>query len=251
VPTLKDRLESSKVYFETIAAVLLSLMAILVSIAQSCTAARQTDLLDKQTKIAEVQMLPEFNIYVQLEYDEQRKVYTEDTLVVDNNGGSAHEWNVQTAEFIVLTYGGPSKTIELAVNGYYGAAFRSAAHRGHLVTLRGSGNNNHFGDLYMELLDSHPCDVALVDLDRYVRVSFKDVLGRRSTEYYNVAAVSGARHLPLEAGEAAFKRWESQSTSGQLLEFSRVTPDLLRSRLQGVCEQPSKLPGNDSRPGSD
>jgi len=50
---MKQWLESNKVYFETLAAVLLSIMAILLSIYQGCLTSKQTQLLEKQIQIAE------------------------------------------------------------------------------------------------------------------------------------------------------------------------------------------------------
>jgi hypothetical protein len=243
---LKDQLEASKVYFETIAAVLLSLMAILVSIAQGCTAARQTELFEKQTKIAEAQVLPEFNLHIELQYDQASKLYKNEQLIVDNNGGAAQEWDVDSIEFLRVTYSS-SKVALFALNGYYTAGFRSGSDRGRLITLTGKDNNDRFYRLYTESLDSSPCEMALVDLERYVRVSFTDILGSRHVNYYVVAAVSGAKRLQPKEGEAAFKRWRERLTSGSFfLEFNKTTSDLLRSRLRPLYA--SEKPMQDSRP---
>lgn len=40
---------------------------------------------------------------------------------------------------------------------------------------------------------------------------------------------------PSEEGEAAFKSWRDLLASSHFFEFTKVTPDLIRSRLRRFC----------------
>lgn len=52
---MKEWLKSNKIYFETIAATLLSIMAIIIAVVQIVIATKQTKLVEIQTKIAQRQ----------------------------------------------------------------------------------------------------------------------------------------------------------------------------------------------------
>lgn len=62
VNLVRQWLTGNKIFFETIAAFLLSAMAIIVSLVQLDIASKQTQMLDLQTKIALQQILPQFVI---------------------------------------------------------------------------------------------------------------------------------------------------------------------------------------------
>ncbi len=53
--TIRDWLAKNKIFFETITAVLLSFMAILVSLIQTCSGSKQTELVKIQTDLARMQ----------------------------------------------------------------------------------------------------------------------------------------------------------------------------------------------------
>jgi len=59
---MRDWLERNKVFFETLAAVLLSLMAVVIATVQTLAAVKQTHLSELQTRTAEAQVLPQLNL---------------------------------------------------------------------------------------------------------------------------------------------------------------------------------------------
>ena len=79
---LRKFLERNKAWFETAAASLLSLMAIVVAVAQACTASRQTDLMALQTRITEAQALPQFEITTHQKLNPLTASYDDNFLVV-------------------------------------------------------------------------------------------------------------------------------------------------------------------------
>ena len=58
----KKELEAQKIFFETLAAVSLSIMAICISVWQGRLSARQTELIERQTRLQVEQALPRFTI---------------------------------------------------------------------------------------------------------------------------------------------------------------------------------------------
>src|SRR6185503_1357858 len=131
-------LEHNKVVFETVAATLLSVMAIIVAIAQTKTAFEQTRLLSVQTQIAEAQAPPQFEIAIHQKLNEATSKYDDNYLVISNRGGPVHEFSAQDAYSILVTVGEPTAkvgTLEIPVGGYFTCSYVSVDSTGDLVTM--------------------------------------------------------------------------------------------------------------------
>src|SRR5690348_12691261 len=90
-------LKRNKIVFETVAATLLSGMALIVGTAQWTTASRQTELLNLQTRIAEAQALPQFEIALHQKLNDETGKFDDDVLEIDNRGGPVHGFDASSA----------------------------------------------------------------------------------------------------------------------------------------------------------
>jgi hypothetical protein len=100
---LKRFLRKNKIVFETLAAVLLSFMALLVSVMQLVVGTSQTRLLGLQTEIARVQAIPQFVAAINPIWDPKVEKFTAEELVVINRGALAREAEVGEAVFLDFT----------------------------------------------------------------------------------------------------------------------------------------------------
>ena len=89
---LRTWLENNKVFFETIAAILISLMALLVSWSQLNASRVQNNLARLQTRISEQSVMPHFVINAkQLKGSPQNSTFDEDKLTIDYTAKSLRQ----------------------------------------------------------------------------------------------------------------------------------------------------------------
>jgi len=238
---VRDWLFANKILFETVAASLLSLMAIIVSIAQTRTASKQTELLALQTRIAEAQALPQFEVAIRQKLNDATGKFDDDHLVVSNRGGPVHDFSANAAYFISVTAGGIRGEVsksEVPVNGYFTASFVSVASAGELVTMIGNHNNASVATLardVREVAHARQLDFGHLDEQLVVRLRYRDLLDRQHEEYYEVRPVHGGTRMADEVGKARFLRW----TEAQRIELSNLRAnDLLKDAYRAGVGQP-------------
>lgn len=94
---LREILERNKIFFETVAVFLLSVMAITVASVQTWVAAKQTALMVLQTRVAETQVLPQFEIlgFASNEGDASWEL--------ENKGAPIRDYVFEAACFLMIT----------------------------------------------------------------------------------------------------------------------------------------------------
>ncbi len=229
-------LEARKVIFETFAASLLALMAVVVSIAQSCSAQRQTELLELQTRIAQSQVLPQISAVVELQLDTTTGRYDTDTIRVENHGGLLRDVSGSTAAIAELEIVTESRAADppircsIALNGYYDALAHSPQGTGQVLRALGSRNNGRFVDLGRDVraLASERGQYADLDLERYLRIQYSDLLGETHSEYFHVRPIYGGALIAASEGAAIFASARRDIVAGEGIEFSDINAvDLL------------------------
>jgi hypothetical protein len=238
--SIRAWLEHNKVLFETVAATLLSVMAIIVSIAQTKTAYEQTRLLSVQTQIAEAQALPQFDIAIHQKLNETTSKYDDDYLVISNHGGPVHEFSAQDAYSVEVTIAeSPTKMarLEIPVGGYFTASYVSIASTGELVTMIGNHNNATVVALINGLRDAaRTRGLLFANLDEHliVQLRYRDLLNRFHEDFYEVKPVSGGVRLPDEVGKARFDKW----IAAQHAELAQLRPDNLIDQVRQTGTAP-------------
>lgn len=234
-------LTDNKIWFETLTASLLSLMAVIVSVAQSCTASRQAELTSLQTQIAEAQALPQFEVALRPRLNDATGKFDDYVLVVNNRGGPIHDFAAEAAYFIQITIPGEGLSLlkaDVPVNGYFTASFISVASTGELVTMVGNHNNARTAEIQQELrqaADAKHWGFANMDEQVIVRFRYRDLLDRQHEDYYEAHPVGGGSRVPEQIGRARFAKWEATPR----LELSRIrADDLFRNAIPDDSHRP-------------
>lgn len=280
VDKLRRCFKANKIFFETLAACLLSFMAIVVSLLQviqnrsqnqfannlaknsnelariqADSAAKQTELLDLQTKIAMQQVVPQFVIAAKQIADESGFA-TEDQIVVRNVGGVVRELYCDDAVFLEVELyhqnpreGNPIKK-RLPLNGYYAAIVHNPEGQGQVLTLIGNKNNKRAIDLeraFGKLTESNGL-FGFTELRRYLRLRYRDMLGEHHEDFFYVPLTFGAHKLTEEEGKLEFDEHSKGIGSLQILEFEQLTPEIVLQKARADSER--RPPNNAVQPTS-
>jgi hypothetical protein len=226
---LRSFLRQNKIFFETVAALALSLMAVVVGVAQYKTMSQQTSLIGLQTRIAEAQALPQFEIAIKQKLNVDTAKFDDNYLVVENHGGPVHRFDSEPAYFLkvtVVTQSNSMGKVEIPVNGYFLSQAVSSSGTGVLTTIMGNHNNASFINLNHQISEAalaRGWPVGFVEERILVTLSYFDLLDRPHKDYYEVPTVGGGWRLSDPDGEAAFKEWDKFPR----LELSKVDPSAL------------------------
>ena len=228
-------LEQNKIYFETVAATLLSMMAVLVSCSQLQVARVQTKVAEEQLALGKATAMPRIMVTAHQLYDDESKKFTEDELRISNIGTPAFEARSDYAVFLdakITSWSNPgdSKTVRIPMRGYYGGTGVTQGHEGLLFTIRGDRNHSkmaNFEDDIRALADSDGYWLEL-NLYRLVNVSFKDILGGAHNKYYFVRLVGGSSELDSALGEQLFDEHDKAKAA---VTFYSITSKELYKRI--------------------
>ncbi len=238
-----SHIKRNREYYELVIPICLSIVAIVVSCASIITATRTNQLGEFQADIARQAMMPQ--IYVHAEQHKSGKLtnYDEDIIYIENQGKPLREFHSQHLVVFKLKYntypsGQPSETanIEFFVSGYYNNTFKIPTTTGLLAKIGGGRNYAYFSQLQEDLSEDLASnrDFAYLSLERYVRISYKDQLNQRHTEYYKVEFVGGAEEIDLDQGKDLFNRMKESNKnnirSNRILETITAT-DLLAEAM--------------------
>src|SRR6267142_2156007 len=222
VDVARRYLDRNKVFFETLAASLLSLMAIIVSVVQIGLAIKQNKLTQTQTEIARTQALPQFVVNLKQIYDPMAEKYTEDQIVATNQGGLVQELDCNFVVFIDTGYlvHADSRQKLLPLDGYYNGIFLTGEGSGKVVTIKGINNTGKFSQLASQISEVAQAKgvICTVELKRYIRLRYRDVFGEKHVKYYYVPPIFGGNVLDEPEGKSLFDKYEQGFTDSSILK---------------------------------
>jgi len=128
-----------KSVLEIVATLLLSAMAVIVSVSQCRIAHDQTRIMDLQTKIARQEVIPHFVITRTLEKKDAEDFYSMDKVYIQNEGQVAQDVHVDHITFLHIKLwkvGLGTRTASIPISGYYFAVVHNMIGKGLLFTLR-------------------------------------------------------------------------------------------------------------------
>lgn len=232
---LRNWLTLNKVFFETVAAVLLSVMAITISYLSYRTSLDQAKLLRLQNELALQQLKPHFIARVEF-FTKPNDLFAEDRLIIDNEGAITLSIDADVAVFFdpeFIDRNQKKRTAVVPVLGYYPYSFRSAeGNKGRIATFGGHQNDKLAADIKREFraLALHRQGVAHTMIRRYLRLMYQDLLGNSCTEYYFVEPFAGARRLEQKEGEKYFQDYRGGKI--EAIELSKLTANKLFGFLE-------------------
>lgn len=209
IDKLRSSLEQNKVFFETIAAFALTVMAIIISIAQSAVAIKQNELIELQVHVERQQIVPQLTLEIDYDFTEGEDgnpfAYTE-RIIVFNHGGIARSITSENYVFMDIYLDGERTSVPLI--GYYWITNHTGGGVGNLLEFTGFGNNSKFIDLERGFRDlaGGRGQTGWIDLNRIVRLEYEDVFGETHVEYYKVAPITGGSPIPFDEGSAYKKQ---------------------------------------------
>jgi hypothetical protein len=241
--SFREALTRNEIIFKTLAATALSLMALIVSLAQLFTAREQISLAALQERIAEVQALPQFEVAIHQRRNNDTGKFDDDYLEVVNGGGPVHEFSAETAFLLRVNAvvphvsGGTSSplpsriasiTFDVPVGGYFSTQGVSSAGKGQLVTISGYHNNAAINGLEKnarQAADNAKWDAFNLDTLIYIKLRYRDMLDRAHEDYYEVPTVGGGWRMRDADGKAVFEKWEQPGR----VEMSNLSAEQLLS----------------------
>jgi len=229
---MRDWLSKNKIIFETIAATLLSLMALCVSWLTYRISARQTELTRLQTNIAHQQEMPQF-IVQRLYVRSPDGIFHDVRVTVQNKGPIARAAEVDNVDFITLRcsgFGRVSRSFRLPIINYLDSNFVTSG-QDLEFSLERKGNNDEYAKIYTGLMeiDGKRNTLVEVGITSYIRVNYQDLFGDKHSDYFWIRGRTAAEQVSQAEGEAAFQEHKEGSTK-ELLIFPKLTAEQLHQK---------------------
>lgn len=187
---VKKFLNDNEVFFTTIASVLLSIMAIIISYYTYKIDRRQTD-------IEYFEKTPDFYISAQVELNPLSNEYDNEQLAIYKYEGKAKNVDTDVKVFLDIKYNDSLeiyKHLRILLNGYYSANFLTGSYAGHILTIKGYNNNL----MYVSLIDSienrlkqKGSKFVSMRKNVVVKIEFINFLNEYVTEYYDASFGDG------------------------------------------------------------
>jgi hypothetical protein len=226
---IKKSLESNKIFFETVAAAALSLMSVLVSMSQWRSVETQNKILGLQTKIAEIQAMPRFQISLDQVRNTQNGHIDENDLNVVNQGGPAKNFAAEAAYFMDVSDQLENQRCEaiLPINDYFDAALLGHNDEGEMVKMVSRTNNTDYSHVEAQLLElaKDSKHVLTWNPELLVRISYTDILDDSHIEFYEVHAIAGATRMDDALGKSRFSLLKESAST--MLSLHTLTGNLL------------------------
>ena len=199
-------------------------------IAQSELLEAQNRSVVLQTQIAEQQILPQFLLHAVQVKNAAEEKFTDNKIIVDNQGEVARELDTEFAVFLEVELypqlPSPKLSIRVPVFGYYSATISRSAGKGEMATIFGNRNQERLHLLeqgFSEYATAQGMRHGFINVERYVALSFRDVLGNRRVEYHDVALVDGASAMPEELGREKFREHFDGLNVGKIIDVETAT----------------------------
>lgn len=202
----RKELKDNKIFFEVIVASLLSFMAVYVSI-------QANRIAEIQTKIMQEENLPQLEIRMTQEYNEQLKVHDNDIWLFFNRGGRLSDFDTKAYSFYKFTYHPDYDTLRLPLYSYLNM-------RG-ILTGESEGlvyqiDNNHQGAKEIELRDSLS-NFGFYDIETYVEISYIDIFNDRHEEYFQISpGINRITKQNWDVLEASYRNVKDRVTFSKL-----------------------------------
>jgi hypothetical protein len=223
---LRKKLTHNKIFFETLAATALTLMAVVLSLGQLRVTQEQTTYLELQTTIQRAQASPQFVVVLKQVLNEVTGYASEDKLFIYNQGNIARKIEANTAVFFKLSYVNKANFQEklVPITGYFWITAYSGDATGLVLTIQGSENilkRREIQDVLDSLADANNVIINL-EVQRYVKLTYRDIFNEVHTEYYFVPATGGSELISVEKGKTLFEDYINASVKGTALDLDKM-----------------------------
>jgi len=175
---LRKSLEKNKIFFELIVASLLSFMAIYVSI-------QANKIAETQTSIMEQENLPQLEIRMTQDYNQDLKIYDNNNWLFFNRGGKLLNFDTREYTFFKFTHVHKMEvdSLSLPIYAYFNMrGILSGESDGLIYQI----DNNHNGFKEIELRNKLS-EYGFFDIESYLQISYEDIFDNKHLEYYKIS----------------------------------------------------------------
>jgi hypothetical protein len=189
---IRDWLNLNKVFFETLAATTLTIMAVTLARSQLKVAREQTEYLQQQIFIQRAQTMPQ--IIVTQEGVDSMTEMAEEKIFIYNQGNIARDIDVMSrCTLVIFTTDGLRKTIPIA--DYYGEPEFTQNSTGLLATINNEKMFAKVVEIENEIRHLSWKDNGIRDfgISRNIMVYYTDIFGGSHREFFYINPVFGAQ----------------------------------------------------------
>jgi hypothetical protein len=240
----REWLTNNEIFFKTLFLLVLTITGIYISYQSYQNSVYQT-------KISESQLLPIFRFNVGLIYNTDQSFYTNDFLEIYNDGHPINNLEYENVNFFeeriqnMTTFS--TSVIDLPIESYYLVDVRTSNTTGLLVTMYNPENikgNNYETYLVTTSFSEYISNktnqkmTGYVDLKRYVRLKYDDVLGDSHEDFYYVDEFGGHKLTDTE-GNIIFKNYHDSLNNTQFVLGSSIE-DLYNASMKLYLKENSQ-----------
>lgn len=231
VDKIRVFLESNKIFFETILAVLLAIMAITLTMNSNEIASHEIEL-----KKMENQPLLKFNVDLS-EFDSEN--YRKDQLKISNIGTPPIDFKIDDMIFLNIVYENEDGKFERAlipINGYYGISFPSGNLTGNLINFQGQRfyDENYGNYKQIIIADDEFKDFSIkknstghIYIMRFVKFEYKDIFENIHEEIYYVDPIGFGTHKLTKNEEKIISDYYYDFWFYDILDINDLSPEIL------------------------
>ncbi len=208
-----------KIFFETMVATALTVMALFLSLGQ-------LNINKQQYTIQYILASPQFRVTSVQETDGSTSVPRNEKILVANDGYLARHVKVEVVVFFKLKPKPNSPEVLIPITDYYNQPIDSGNATGLIRTFQKESNitkRREIRDNLDELAKTNNTTVSFVEVTRYLKLSYNDLFNEPHTEYHFVPALGDSELLENEDGIAWFERHKNGRTEGRSLDFDTMT----------------------------
>jgi hypothetical protein len=210
---LRAWLRHNKILFDTVPAVLLSAMAIILSAQANRIARAQMSLAERQTAIADVQNQPFFRVALMVHWDSVSQKFDEDKLAIINDGAPAYNPHARLAQFLSFRCPGADSDSMIPLHGYFDSSVLTGRRSDTLEQFAGSHNRQAFGILYRSVLAraASSNEPGWIGQRTFLRMDYLDRTSRPQVRFFEIDP-GGAVLLDSAVGDRLVARYDSSGS---------------------------------------
>jgi hypothetical protein len=189
-------LEQKEIIFRTVFYSLVSLATIVLLFQANKISDTQVQIMEQQSKIQKYQQTPSIFAKVELVLDPITNKYTNDILVIYNDGAPLHYFSDYSAIFFEMQYGKKGteiQTILIPILDYYQNTFYTGNRIDKIMYLTAQYNNERQIQVQNDLMSYASSNdyYGLLEVKRYLEVKYYDKFNEEHVEYHYIDPIVG------------------------------------------------------------
>ncbi len=189
-------LEKNEIFFKTVVYILVSIATIVLLFQANKISDTQVQIMEQQSKIQKYQQTPSIFAKVEFVLDPITNKYTNDTLVIYNDGAPLHYFSEYSAIFFEMQYGKKGTEIQkilIPILDYYQNTFYTGNRIDKIMYLTAQNNNERQINAQNDLMSYANANdyYGLLEVKRYLEIKYYDKFNEEHIEYHYIDPIVG------------------------------------------------------------